>query len=902
MSAWRRASAWVRGLVFRDRVERELDDELRFHQEAQVEENLRAGLSEAEARRRTVLAFGGIEQIKEDVRDAWGVRLVLETILDLRYGIRALRRNPAFTAVAAATLALGVGANAAVFTMINAVVFHPFPYRDADRLILLHQRSLQADLLPLSLPDFYDWRDQSHAFESMGAVYRWNPILTGGGEPEQLFAARVTAEMFPTLGIAPELGRTFAPDEDRPGATPVVVLSHNFWMRRFGGSREIIGTTVVLDRVAHRVIGVMPKRFELWTADVWAPIGQDPIRDQLMARTIYAGVYAIARPREGVGLDQARADVAAIADRLKHARPDTNAERDGGAVFWREQTSSELRPALTILFGAVALVLLIACANLTSLLLARSAARHHELAVRAALGAGRLRLLRQVLVENLLLAALGGCAGLLLAQATLGTLTSLFPAESTTAEVRIAIDHRVFVFTIGAALAAGVLAGLVAGWQTIRRAAAGSPREGPARITPRWWGGRLTRTLVIGEIAVSLALLIGSALLIESFLRVRGSSTGFAVGDVASVSVPLSASRYPEVQRASQFLGGILQRVQSLPGVRSAALTSNVPFGHPWRRSPMTLLDRPEPQTLEEVPQFEFALVSDDFFRTLRIPLLAGRSFSSMDAPDGAPVILINETAKRRLWPDSDPIDRMMQIGPPEGLASEWLERQPPGFKRTRFRVIGVVGDIKTAGLEESTKLQLYVNLSQAPSLPGNALFGPIHLVVRSDLPAAVLVPSLRRAVWALDKDQPVSTASTLDGLVHQSLAQRRMSTTLLTVFAGLALVLAAVGLYGLMAYLVTQRRREFGVRIAMGAQPRDVLRLVVGQGARLALAGVAVGLIVAFLLTRALSSSLFGVTATDPAVFMGVSVFLVAVSVIACYLPARRATRVDPAVVLRCE
>lgn len=899
MSSWRRAGAWVRGLFSRERVERELDDELRFHLQKQVEENVRAGMSDEEARRRARLDLGGLDQIKEQVRDARGTRFVEETLQDLRYGLRALRLSPAFTSVAVATLALGLGANAAVFSLINGVVLHPFPYRDAGRLILLHRRSAQADLMPLSLPDFYDWRDQSHSFESMGAVYRWNPILTGGREPEQLFAARVTAEMFPTLGVAPQIGRTFLPEEDRPEADPVVVLSHNFWMRRFGGSADALGQTMVLDGVVHTVIGMMPPRFELWTADVWAPIGQDPNRDQLMARALHAGIYAIGRPHAGVGVDQGRADVAAIADRLKRSFPETNAGVDGGAVLWREQTSSELRPALLILFGAVGLVLLIACANLTSLLLARSATRQREFAVRAAIGAGRLRLLRQILTENLLLAALGGGAGLLLAQAMLGPLTTLFPAESTTAEVRISIDHRVLAFTMVAALVTGALAGMVAGWQITRGGGAGWLREGAGRITPGRSGGRLTRALVTGEVAVSLTLLIGSALLIVSFFRVRESSTGFDVGDVASVSVTIPASRYSQAHQASQFLDRLLERVRSLPGVRSAALTSNVPFGRLWRRSPMTLLDRPEPSTLEEVPEFDFALVSGDFFPTLRIPLIKGRTFSASDGPDSPLVVLVNETARQRFWPGADPIDRMIEIGPPERLRTM---NPPPGFEPKRFRIIGVVGDIKTAALEESTGPQLYVALSQAPVLPGRALFGPIHLIVRTDLPAALLVPSLRQEVWALDKDQPVSTGSALSDLIRQSLSQRRMNMILLGVFAGLALVLAAVGLYGLTAYSVTQRRQEMGIRIAMGARSRDVLGLVIGQGARLAIAGVGVGLIVSFGLTRALSSLLFGVTATDPVVFVAVSIFVVAVSLLACYLPARRATRVDPIVVLRCE
>jgi putative ABC transport system permease protein len=900
VASWRRASAWARGLFFRDRLERDLDDELRFHLEKQVEENLRAGMSEAEAHRRARLDLGGLEQIKEEVRDVGSLRFVEETLRDLRHGLRALRLNSGFTAVAVATLALGVGANAAVFTLINGVVLHPFPYRDADRLILLHARMPEADLVPLPLADFYEWRDQSRSFESMGAVYRWTPILTGDGEPEQLFAARVTSDMFPTLGIAPEIGRTFLPEEDGPKGDPVVVLSHTFWMRRFGGSRDAVGRTLTLDGVAHRVIGVMPPRFEVWTADVWAPIGQDSNHQQHLARTLPPlGIYAIGRPRAGVKIDQVRAEVAAIADRLKRAYPETNAKLDGGAVFWREQTASELRPALVILFGAVGLVLLIACANLTSLLLARATARHREFAVRAALGAGRLRLIRQILVENLLLATLGGGAGLLLAQASLGLLTSLFPAESTTAEVRISIDHRVLAFAFAAALAAGALSGLVAGWHATRGAGADWLREGTGRITRGRERGRLTRALLVGEVAVSLALLIGSALLIESFFRVRASSAGFEVDHIASVSFQIPASRYAEPAPAWQFLDGLLQRARSLPGVRAAALTSNVPFGHVWRRSPMTLLDRAEPERLEDAPQFDFALVSDDFFRTLRIPLLQGRTFSPSDGPDSPPVAIVNETARRRLWPDADPIDRMIQIGVPEGLQPM---KPPPGFKRTRLRVIGVVGDIKTATLEEATGLQLYVHLAQAPVLPGRQLFGPVHLIVRSDLPVVPLAASLRREVLALDKNQPVSTGSALSDLIHQSLARRRMSTILLGIFAGLALILAAVGLYGLTAYSVTQRRREIGIRIAMGARSRDVLGLVIGQGARLAIAGVGIGLVVSLVLTRVLSSLLFGVTATDPIVFLSVSLFLVAVSLLACYLPARRATRVDPVVVLRCE
>jgi predicted permease len=892
----RELASRIRGLFSQNRLDRDLDEELSVHLEMLVEENVRRGMSLKEARYAARRSFGGIEQTKEAYRDQRGLPILDSLARDLRYGLRMLGRHPGFTVVAVLTLALGIGANTAIFSVLNAVLLHSFPYKDPDKLVLLAEKRREMSMLALSFPDFVDWRSQNHVLESAGAVRRWNPNLTGDGEPERLQAAMVTADVFPTLGIAPRLGRVFVDAEDRPGSERVIVLSYKFWQRRYGSDESVIGNILILDQQPYTIIGVMPPRFEFWTSDVWAPMGL--IAGEINRRDLRPGIFAIGRLKPGVTIADVREDLGAIAGRLEEAYPPTNSQIGADAVLWQEHVGSDLRPALLILSGAVAFVLLIAGANMAGLQLGRVTARQRELAIRSALGATRWGLVRQLLVENTLLALLGGLVGLLVVYWSLNSIVALIPPNSFTAEVRFSVDGRVLAFTAMVSLATGILFGLAPAWQASRASVndlikGGSPGHKRSRYAPR-----LRDLLITLEVAVALVLVAGAVLLVKSFVRLHNVELGFDPHQVLAVGINLP-ERSRDAQKSADYLQAIVDRVQSLPGVESASVSRTLPFASPPRATPTTLLDRPLPQKIEDVPVFQLGIVSSGYFSTLRIPLLRGRLLSEQDGPANLPVAVINETAARRFWQNDDPIGRTIQLGPPEYLVEGAI---PPGFHFPRVQVVGVIGDVKFDSLDQRVEPQIYASFVQSAASNGPMLLGAMRIAVRCEQDPGTMAAAVRSAVWSVNKDQPVSSISTIDDLYSQSIDHPRMASTLMGLLAGLAVVLAAVGIYGVISYSVSERKREIGIRIAVGAGGQTIFRLVVGRAMSFVLGGIVVGIAGALALSRLLDTMLYGMPPRDPMVIAGVSLLLAGTALLASWLPARRAARIDPVIALRSE
>jgi putative ABC transport system permease protein len=896
MSRLREFSSRIRGLFAKARLDEDLDEELRAHLEMLVEENLRRGMSPEEARNAARRSFGGVEQTKEAYRDQRGLPIIDSLARDVRYGFRMLRRNPGFGTVAVVTLALGIGANTAIFSVVNAVLLHSFPYRDADKLVLLAEKRREIGLIGLSYPDFVDWRSQNHVLESVGAVRRWNPNLTGEGEPERLQAAMVTAEIFPTLGISPHLGRVFIDDEDQPGAARVAILSYSFWQRRFGSDEQVIGRSLTLDQKPYTVIGVMPPRFEFWTADVWAPLGL--IATEINRRDLHPGIYAIARLKPGLTLSNVRTDLGEIASQLEEAYPPTNSQIGVDAVLWQDQVGSDLRPALFILSGAVAFVLLIAGANIAGLQLARVNGRQRELAIRAALGATRFGLVRQLLVENLLLAIIGGTVGVLVVAWSLNALVSLIPTNSFTAEVRFSVDARVLAFTAIVSLATGLVFGLAPALQASRSSVNDLLKAGSAGLKPRRYSPRLRDLLITLEVAVALVLVTGAALLVKSFVSLHRVDFGFDPTRVLAIGINLpELSR--DARKSADYLQAIVERVQSMPGVASASASTCLPFASMPRTGPTTLLDRPLPQKIEDVPVFRVGVVSPSYFESLRIPLLRGRYLSEQDVATTMPVAVINQTAAKRFWENDDPIGRTIQLGPPEHLVEGAI---PPGYRFSRLQVVGVVGDVKYDSLDQRAEPQVYVNFVQSAATNGPMFWGSMRIAVRCKQDPMSLLSAVHSAVWAVNKDQPVSNISTIDDLYSHSIEQPRMASTLMGLLAGLAITLAAVGIYGVISYSAGERRREIGIRIAVGADARSIFTLVISRVMGFVFAGIALGILGALALMRSIEALLYGTPPGDPLIMAAVSILLACTALLAGWLPARRATKIDPMIALRCE
>ena len=815
---------------------------------------------------------------------------------DLRYGARMLLKNPGITFVVILALALGIGANTAIFSVVDAVLLRPLPYPESDRLVFLNETSKTMDEMSISYPDFTDWRNQNQVFEKIGVYNRSSYNLTGTGEAERIVTGQVSADLFAALRVNPALGRLFTNDEDKPGASPVVLLSYPLWQRRFGGQASILNQQLTLNGKSYTVIGIMPEGYQFPSrVEMWVPVGQLSGGADWQQRGNHPGLYGVARLKPGVTFAQAKADMDKIGANLEKQYQDSNAGNGVGMRPLLELFVGDIRRALWVLFAAVAFVLLIACANIANLLLARAQSRQKEMAIRAAMGAGRWRIARQLLTESVLLALIGGTLGLLIAQWGIKLILYISP-DAIPRSREISLDWRVFAFTIGLSFLTGLLFGLVPALQAGVVEVVETLKETGRGASGKHW---LRSSLVVVEVATTLVLLIGAGLMIRSFYRLQKVNPGFSYEQLTSFSVSLPEKKYKTNEQLDQFYSRLLENLRSLPGVEATAAATGLPLGNNGWQTGFIVDGRPRPPR-DQTPLMEACLVTPDYFRAMNIPLKRGRYFDDHDdrsslvgkdlsklsevERDTAALdsIVIDEEFGRRYWPNEDPIGKRIAMG----------SEEHPNF----LTVLGVVGRVKMEGLsQDSKRVQGYFPFAQAPS-------SDMTIILKASGDPNQLIAAARQQVKAIDPDQPIYSVRTMDEIRAESVAPERLNLTLLSIFAGIALVLAIVGIYGVMSYSVTQRTHEIGIRMAIGAQPRDVFRMVIRQGMMLALIGVALGLVGAFSLTRLMASMLFGVEPTDPATFAAIAVLLTGVALVACYLPGRRATKVDPIVSLRYE
>jgi predicted permease len=870
---------------------RDLHAELSSHLQLHIDDNLRTGMCPAEARRLALLKLGGLEQTKQLVHDQQSLPFAESLLQDLRFAFRLLRKSPAFTSVAILTLALGIGANTALFSIVDAVLLRPLPYPHAEQLITLRESKPNFATGSVSFPNFLDWQKQNTTFTSMAAMRGGYAVtLTGLGDAEQLNTILLSSGFFEQLSVNPVLGRTFTQDEECVGAAPVVLLASHFWKRKFASAPDVLGKPLALNGKAYTIIGVIPASFDLLgnfnTVDVYIPIGQwgNPL---LMNRNAGLGISAIGRLKPGVTIDQARADMKRISENLAAEYPDTNKNISAAVIPFRKWNLGNVQSPLFILFGAVAFVLLIACLNVANLLLARSTARAQEFAVRAALGAGQSRIVRQLLVESVLIAAIGGLLGLLLAtfgtQAVLRALPSTLPRSG-----EIGIDARVFLFSLTLSLFAGVLFGLAPALKTAHRDPQKALQEGG-----RSGGGqryRLQSVLVAAEVSLALVLLIGAGLMIRTFAALHNVNPGFDSGKVLTFGLslpPNMMSADPAAVRAS--LRSVQRQFESAPGVQSVSYS--------WGALPLSGDDEwlfwidghPKPATDSEESWTIDYVVGPAYLKTMGIGLQSGRFFTDQDDEHAPRAAVIDEVFAKKYFPGLNPVGQRLHIND----ADEPTE------------IVGVVNHVNQWGLDsddtQELRAELYIPFMQLEdknmSLAGNG----VVVLARSDNPAGAF-DSIRRINAQMSNQQVVFGAQTMDEIIAISLSQRRFSFILLGLFAALALLLSAVGIYGVVSYIVTERTREIGIRVALGAQHADVLRLVLLRGAKMTAVGIAIGLVTSFALTRLLSSLLYGVSPYDALTLVAVALLLGFISLAATYLPARRASLLDPAFILRSE
>ena len=810
----------------------------------------------------------------------------MNTLLqDARYSLRVLWKKPGFTFVVVLALGLGIGANTAIFSVVNAVLLRPLPYKNSDQLIWLRETNPSADIKEetLSPPNYRDWKAQSESFDDMGAFASTRLTLAGGSaEPERLNAAYVTDGFFSVLKAEPRIGRTFMPQEDTPGNGRVIILSHGLFERRFGSDPNIIGSSITINGNPYTVVGVMPQDFVTPKPDdrrppeVWAPLAAD--YNNANRRADFLNV--IGRLKPGVSVEQARAEMATITQRLEEQYPNSNTGWSAIVMPLHERFVGDVRPALLILLGAVCFLLLIACANVANLLLARSTARQKEIAIRAAMGARRGRIMQQLLTESLFLGLSGGSLGLLFAFWGIELLISLSPGRIPRI-TEISVDSRVLVFTFGVSLLTGIVFGLLPALQASNPNLIETLKEGGRSSAEGTSGGRLRNILAVTEVALALVLLIGAGLMARSFLRLQDVNPGFDAHRVLTVGFYLPSTKYKEGPAIVSFYNDLLNKAESLPGVISASAIDTLPLDVGGNVRGFVIENRIPQNPAENTADAEVRVVTADYFRTMEIPLVRGRLFEAQDGPDSPQVIVINQTMANRYFPGEDPIGKRINLGNPN--TNSWMT------------IIGIVRDTRHQGLNVEPYSQMYGVHTQAPQRS-------LNLVLRTSGDPMSLVTAIRSRVSDTDRELPLSNIRTLEQILAESIVRPRFNMLLISIFAVVAVTLASVGVYGVISYSVSQRTHEIGVRIALGAHPRDIFKMVVGQGLKLALTGVGAGVIVAFGLTRVLAGLLYGVQATDPLTFAAISAGLTVIVVMASYVPALRATRVDPMVSLRYE
>ena len=880
-------------LFRKSQSERELHEELQTHLQLHIEDNLKRGMSLEEARKNALIKLGGLEQTKERMRDQQSLPILESFIQDLRYAARLLLKSPSFTAVAILTLALGIGANTALFSIVNAVLLRPLPYPHAEQLVTLRESKPNFSTGSVPFANFIDWRKDNTTFTSMAVMRRGlSPILTGLGDAEQLNAALLSSGFFEQLGISPVLGRTFTEPEERVGAAPQVLITSGLWKRKFASTPDILGKTITLNGKGYAIIGVIPSSFDLLGnfrgIDLYMPIGQWG-NNLLMNRNAGLGISGIGRLKPGVTLDQARADMKRVSDNLAAAYPDTNKNIAAALIPFRSWNFGGVQTFLFVLFGAVGFVLLISCLNVANLLLARSTRRAHEFAVRAALGAGQGRIVRQLLVESVLISALGGAAGLLLAAVGTKLILQAIPSDALPRAEQIGIDSTVFLFAFGLSLLAGIFFGLAPALKTARRDPQQTLQEGNSRSGSARRHG-LQGALVAAEISLALVLLLCAGLMIRTLAALHGVNPGFDSSKVLAFGISLPPSLMnTNADTVRAALRNTQTRFEAAPGVQSVAYSwGALPFSgdDEW----LFWIDgHPKPANDSEQNWALNYVVGPSYLKLMGIPLQSGRFFSDQDNEHAAKVAVVDEVFAQKYFPNQNPIGQRLHIND----AEETTE------------IIGVVNHINQWGLDtdstQELRTQLYVPFMQLDDKTIAQSGNGLGVLVRSDHPSAVLDP-LRQANKQISKDQVIFSAQTMDEIIALSISDRRFSMLLLGLFAALALILSAVGIYGVVSYIVGQATREIGIRVALGAQYADVLKMVLSQGAKMTAIGIAIGTVISLLATRLLSTMLFGVSKYDPTTLIAVAAILAAVSLFACFIPARRATQLDPASILRSE
>ncbi|HVG29693.1 MAG TPA: ABC transporter permease [Pyrinomonadaceae bacterium] len=804
---------------------------------------------------------------------------------DLRYGARMLLKNPGFTAVALVALALGIGANTAIFSVVNAVLLRPLQYPNAERVVAIQEFNEKGSRGQITPANFLDWRAQSASYEHLAAIFTRTANLAAGDSSERIDLAVTSADFFEVFGVRPALGRFFLPEEEKAGHNPVAVLGHALWQKQFGGDPAALGKTISLDGQTYAVVGVAPAGFQYpdKTAAWLPPVQRVPLISAQMDIERARGfgfLSAVGLLKPGVSVAQAHEELTGITARLRRQYPATNNNRFDRVVSLHTHLVGESSRALLLLLGAVALVLLIACANVANLLLARAASRQKEIAVRIALGATRPRLVRQLLVESVLLALVGGGAGLLLGLWGVDLMKGVLPLDFPRAQ-SIGVDLRVLGFTLLVSLLTGVVFGLAPALQYTNPDVNESLKESARGGAGGARRNRVRSLLVVSEVAISLVLLVGAGLLFRSFMRLQAVELGFRPQRILTFRLTPSGANFREDPQYVAFFREVAERVRSLPGVEAVGLINTLPLV----KGPTTAFQvegRP-PLTPDKWPGVNYRSVSPDYFRAVNVPLLSGRMLDERDKAGSPLAVVVNQSLARRDFPGEDPVGKRINTGSTYNGQPVWSQ------------IVGVVGDVRSLELKDEPTPEIYNSYMQDP-------FAGMSYVVRAQVEPESLVTAVREAVRQVDKAQPVAEVRELERIVSEAAAQPRFNSLLLAVFAGVALLLAAAGIYGVMSYAVTQRTHEIGVRLALGAQRADVFKLIMGEGARLILAGVGIGLAAALALTRVLAGLLFGVTANDPATFAGVALFLIGVAALACYVPARRATRVDPMIALRYE